>query len=333
MRELEPRLDAGSDAAASDSGADAAPVEIPDRAETICAEDWVLFCENFENRALGPVAPAWLAQFKSPLWRWNDTTNIRVVDASEVEGGTVPEGGQALEVVYPEGYGGAGGGITELSRYPWDELWIRFYARYSTNFKDSRFNLSGPLDLGLVDRDGDGVPPDGGAADAGGFVTVSGTLRAMTFHWGDDPPYISVGAPETPRFRGDEFEPPTGSLSPFDGRWHCFEVHYRVGALGVGDVEGFIDGTQTIAFYDDQVWGYSPPFDVIEARIEASWRCYTSAPGNGCGPGGNCACHEPTRMMPHPDNLHPEMRRWTDAYVLGTQRIGCLAERTEGAMR
>lgn len=296
-----PEHDAGStdvavpepDAAEPDAGPPG-----PDGTEPICEEPFVLYCENFENRPLGPVdAELWSPQFKAGAsWYWSEMEHLSVVSGGGIEGGVAAEGDRALEFYYPAGAGGVGNGSNSmLAAADLAELWIRFYVRYSASFRVAPHRAAAPVELDYFNPEGD----------------ESANIAFMAFLDARPEPAITITSVAfgAGNYRANE---PAIPVLVTDGRWHCVEAHHRVGSGGVGDVEAWIDGTQTIRFREEPiVWRIGPPIRMSALRFRGEWSC---ASPDGCP-------------------AHSAMRRWTDGIVVGTERIGCGTLPTDRAAR
>src|SRR5215472_16716242 len=105
----------------------------PDNSEDICTTAAVIFCENFETRAVGP---AYQTLWKVPIYK-NNAWNPYAYDCMRVTDNPtgIFHGTRAYEDVYYEGATtGCGYLWTVFPGGPYTELYFRWYTKHSSNF-------------------------------------------------------------------------------------------------------------------------------------------------------------------------------------------------------
>jgi hypothetical protein len=227
----------------------------PDGQENICTNAAVIFCDNFEARALGS-SDLNHATYKSG-WNQSEFSNETVVDSSS---GGVYDGNHALQFRYPASTDGIG--YMEI-QFPgsYRELYFRWYQKWSTNFKFSAIATKGAETL-----------VNGGATGQ--------SMYFMWNNWGDGS--ISHFAQNTGGGREFSANVNGGDWKPTLGQWYCVEQHFKYNASGNdGIVEGWVDGVQR--------WNY-PNVNLdnngtvmIGMLLSGYWNNSTGSEGN---PGG-----------------------------------------------
>jgi len=92
-------------------------------------------------------------------------------------------------------------------------------------------------------------------------------------------------------------------------RWYCLEFRFTQNSSSTsadGTVQAWVDGVQHWE-YPNRVLDTKMPNLVNGFLLSGYWNCQ--------GPLFNCD---------QPADMHPDMYRWHDNFVLSTQRIGCL---------
>ena len=295
----------------------------PDNSEDICTTAAVIFCENFETRAVVPAYQTLnLPIYKNNGWQPYAYDCMRVTDNPT----GIFDGTRAYEDVYYEGpTTGCGYLYTIFPGGPYTELYFRWYTKHSSNFVWSQVanKLMNWLNSAQILR-----------GHLGGYRLTAGTtvmdIGVDTLGWaqpGTDgcntaalQPYANLPGQHC------ELQPNENGLTPYvAGVWYCEEVHLRMNTCPTcanGLVEKWIgvgtDPTQVrhwnypnvvvdggTASYNQQISGISSA---------SYWNC--NAGDLPTNPDGSCS--------PGTNSFHPLMYRWKDNFVVSTQRIGCL---------
>ena len=167
---------------------------------------------------------------------------------------------------------------------PERELYIRFYQKWSSNFKWSRVSTKG-------------------------FSTLS-PLQSI-YHWKS--PWGSgemVFNTTKDANRSTHYANVNGNgFFPNLDQWYCLESHFKYDTNGTnGLIEVWVNGVKRWNYPNIQV--EDPPAQMTGLMLSGYWNCVK-------GPEKNYACDQP-------EDQHPLMYRWLDNFVVSKQRIGCL---------
>ena len=254
-----------------------------DQQEDICANSWVIYCENFEDRQLGKSDLS-RQKYKNIGWATSNFTGMGVVNDDKFDGT------KSFKFIYP--INGSSGFMDTKLGNSYRDVYFRLYTRWSSNWV-----LSAIAEKHLE--------PEGGYAAflfhnvfAGALSTVSDFSNGTFAKW---PPNLGSG---------DATLHGSGQTA-----WNCLEGHIRMNSGATttdGLVESWYNGVQRISVSDVNV--STQRTDISTFMLSGYWNCIADA--SGC-------------VYTDPRSLHPEMYRWHDNIVVGTQRIGCLGSTTD----
>lgn len=265
--------------------------------ESICQTDPnIIMCENFETRPVGIVDqtdPDW-SSFDdiSEGWSWSpyaESGRMSVITTGCIEGSRCVEGDYLA--IQDDGTdpdprnAGAGFGDTGNFNSTPVEMWYRHYVKYSSNFKHSTV-----------------------ATKSLQVAYPSGAANILNMHehlFGNR--NLTNQAVSGPGNSNNANNLGTGT-DITDGAWHCFETHIIAqDAAGSDSIEGWIDGVKTHEYLNQDkfaVGAFGKAF-----KLSTFWNCGGGATGSDCSP---------------PQNNRPNQQQTFDAFVVSTQRIGCL---------
>jgi len=276
----------------------------------------VIFCDNFDQRALGS-GDLGRGTYKAPSGRqlanFPPGGSIEVVNSP----GTFFSAPNAAEITYPAGENGGGPFMSAYFTQFFQEVYYRWYVKWSANYVWSDQGTKGwgagyastGKGVNLLGRDGRAGPLTIYATQ--GVVPTDTCFTALG--------YIGqVAAYELcPNLLDDSFVT--------TNTWYCFEVHIKMNSnqttnqVDDGLAGAWIDGVKVLAHYNLNLDAVIPP------GSERTIRLIYNAGGWNCS-GGSVAAQDGSNqcLPPNPINYHPLMYRWTDNYVVSTQRVGCL---------
>ena len=275
--------------------------------EAICRNDPnVFFCENFEDRAVGPAYDV----LTIPIYKNNgwaaDTTNYfpDVVNFDQVDGT------KSIRMVTPANGVSSGAIDTTLLGGPYRTVYWRWYVKYSWNYVWSPIATK------------HNEIPFSGEADNHIFNFVNG--------WGIDQPVITFTLSAQCLDRLDCSFPPNmnGGFRRFNlNQWYCVEARLTANtdaSATDGYIQAWIDSGDGRGAV--QYWEYpnvnlkrqdrfgalvdNPRFD--EFFIVSYWNCDADE-----------SCHGP-QPPDFIDYRHPEIYRYMDAMIGSRARIGCV---------
>lgn len=258
--------------------------------EDICAQSWVLFCENFEDRTVATSSPGIQdlsrAKFKNPGWALSYPGGMGVSTTLAYDGSkSFVLNYPAVSVPWPNVDAGSTNFMTSLIQSSGTgvrDLYYRWYTRWGTGWVQSPVSEKHfEIDGGFVGHIWQGLFK----SPAPVFTTQ---LSSTNVNWTQNQGSSSVIG---------------------DPQWHCFEVHVRMNSTSNstdGLLEGWIDGALRLSANNVNV--SSQRTTQSELLVGGYWNCLDN--GNGC--------------TNDPANNHPAMSRYHDNIVIGTQRIGCL---------
>lgn len=320
----------------------------PDNSEDICTSAAVIFCDNFENRSVGPIwdSPTF---YKNNTWQIGSETSLCFRVGNTPEG--IFDGSRSMEITYAEGATtGCGHAVTQWWFGPanaasFTELYFRVYTKHSTNFQFSNTanKWGGPMD-GFTNTfiGGGGMRVSKNTFVYDICLGTDGWAQGTTV----DPLGCNTAALQPyanlPGQHGELMPNENGLIPYIPGVWYCEEFHFRMntcptcadGVFEMWRAEG-TNPAQTRHFvYTNQIidgqtcngcqrlggwtqgsfWNCDSSFDTCcnndPTPAAPSGTCYSTAGGPGSPPSAG--------------SIHPLMYRWHDNYVISTQRIGCL---------
>jgi hypothetical protein len=255
-------------------------------AEAICSQPAVIFCDDFESGNL-------------KLWQDGyDPARHTVITSKSPD---VYQGTRALEVLYPEG--DDGGWLTRWFMPGHDDVYVRLYAKWESHWQNS--SNGGDKTVGLygnrIDNQWSGFGKAGIKPTGTDFFL--GMLTSRNWDMKPDPGemiFYSYFPAMTPApdgmYWGTHFlqDQPRIGIQP--GQWYCLELELKANTPGLPDgyQKMWINGQ-----FKGQVTGMRWR-DTTDLRINAVQLSFS-----GAGP--------------------QTERKWIDAVVVSTQRIGCLA--------
>lgn len=287
------------------SGVSLAPAwAVQDNQEPICDSPAVIFCDNFEARAVGSGD---FARHTYKNFGWGNASSFVVTANSN----GVFSGSRGFEVMYPAGANvGAGfmrGRFANASDQAVSapDIYTRWYVKWSSNFVFSAISnkhlksalLSGN-DQHLMQRINDSD-----------IVTVPGGIT---------PPWYTAGGGPNNADTYNLFQE-TNPITFQRNQWYCIEAHTKVNsasAVADGIIEIWVNGVQRMSYSSLN----------MERTAASALRAYDSFFNDGYW---NCtnAQQDPGSNACNPANAestHPLQYRWHDNFVASTQRIGCL---------
>jgi hypothetical protein len=274
--------------------------------EAICRNDPnVFFCENFEDRPLGPVFTFFAVPiYKNNGWGVGDPNNPDVVNTERADGT------KALRMTTPANAASGGSIDTTLLGGPYRTVYWRWYVKYSPNYVWSP-----------IATKHNQILSDGGS-DNGIFNFVN--------NLGIEQPVITFALSAQCVDQLDCWFPPNmnGGFPRFNlNQWYCVEARLTANtdaSATDGYVQAWIDSGDGRGAV--QYWEYpnvnlrrqdgfgalvnNSRFDGF--YITSYWNC-----------GADEACHGP-QPPDFIDFTHPEIYRYMDAMIGSTARIGCL---------
>jgi hypothetical protein len=269
----------------------------------------VIFCENFEARAVGPVVQTVVDPiYKNNGWGPYDYSCLRVTDNPA----GIFDGNRAFETAYTEGpTTGCAGMYAIFPGGPYTNLYMRWYTKYSDNFVWSQI-------ANKIMQWMNGV---GALAGHLGGIHCTGCPMVMdiglnTAGWalpGTD------GCPPDCELLPNE----NGGITYQAGVWYCEEVHLQMNTCATC-ADGLVEKWIAVASDPTQVRHWNYPNVIVNGggnqwdqqvsgiNSDSFWNCNaTDVFNNGvCSPGTS--------------STHPLQYRWHDNFVASTQRIGCL---------
>lgn len=259
------------------------PTDAPlDGRRLTCDDPAVIMCEDFEDRAVGS-GDLQRAKAKQNGWTASATTaGPKVI--SNAEG--VYEGARALELTYPEGQNTGGGFIDTSWPGGTQTLYVRWYTKFSANFRWS-FVATKHMEV-LTDNNHQ--------HHLVWFSSGGGTSKTPSNAFG----YASW-FPE---------QNVNGALVMVPDRWYCQEMRLTMNSAGQSDgyLQGWIDEVQHWEYPNAKL--DDSPGVMNGMMLSGYWNCYS-------GGSGSESCTDPA------NDYHPLMQRWHDNIVVATQRIGC----------
>lgn len=255
-------------------------------AEAVCSDPAVIFCDDFESGNLD-------------LWKDGyDPARHTIITSPTAN---VYDGSRALQVLYPQG--NDGGWLTRWFMPGYDDVYVRLYAKWESNWQNS--SNGGDKTVGLygnrIDNQWSGFGK-AGVKPAGTDFFV-GMLTSINWHMRPDPGEIVFYSyfPEMQQapdgtYWGNYFfqDDPRIGIQP--GRWFCLELELKA------NTPGLRDGYQKM-WIDGQLKGHVKGMrwrDTTDLRINAVQLSFS---GGG------------------PKREH----KWIDAVVVSRRRIGCNA--------
>ena len=334
----------------------------PDNSEDICTQPYVIYCENFEARSVGPAwQQNYVPIYKNPGWGAYSYDCMQVTN----DPAGVYDGTKAYVEIF---YAGATTGCANIDiAFPnwlttgtYTDLYFRWYVKESSNFQ-----LSQVANKFQTWRDGYG---NEGGHMSGMRYNTNTTVAAIglgTYGWAVLPGGGTLGCDAraltpwpgypVPALAGPgqqcELGPNENGPAPWvPGVWYCEEMHIKMNSCencADGIIEKWLDNatapvtTQTRHFYYPNsliTYPYNvyvtPPISQpamlrLSGIVKMSfWNC---AAGDLCcsandPPNNTCynASIGPGSPPSNPASIHPLMYRYTDNIVIATQRIGCL---------
>ncbi len=277
---------------------------VQDNQEPICDSPAVIFCDNFEARALGN------GDLSRPTYKNRGWTNASSHQVTADPNG-VFSGSKAFAVIYPEG---ANIGLGYLLGYFADgagnpasspNAYVRWYSKWSSNFTYSAISNK-HVKIGTIS-----------AKDNHLMQRVNGT-DMVTVPNGITPAFWTQGlGPNQP----DSFSlfQQSNVITFNRNQWYCIEAHTRTNsnpAAFDGQVEIWVNGVQVMSYsglnMDRTTVGAARAYNNI--WMDGYRNCNI-----GTQVAGSNACVDQS-----PVNWHPLMYRWHDNFVVSTQPIGCL---------
>jgi hypothetical protein len=275
--------------------------------EAICVNDPnVFFCENFEDRALGPAYNFFAVPiYKNNGWSVGDPSTPDVVNTESADGTN------SIRMTTPANVASGGVMDTTLPGGPYRTVYWRWYVKYSPNYVWSP-----------IATKHNEIPMMDGDADSGIFNFVN--------DYGIEQPVVTFALSAQCVDSLDCYFPPNmnGGFSRFNvNQWYCVEVRLTANtdaSATDGYVQGWIDSGDGQGAV--QYWEYpnvnlkrqdrfgalvdNPAFN--DFFLVSYWNCDVDE-----------TCHgpEPPEFI---DYTHPEIYRYMDAIIGSTARIGCL---------
>jgi len=325
---------------------------VTDNQEAICDQPYVLFCDNFDARALGQGDFS-RATYKNAGWQYSNLNALggstSIVQQADPQGNTsnvldLPcnlYGSEAPGANVCAGY--LNGMLTQVIPYGSD-FYFRWYTKWSAGFKHSWGEKHAGALFGC----------DSGCIN--GFNTANRNAGNSS------PPvefYLNLGVIPNPSPCINNVYQPTGSLNAYflypcsadgtttnsgtglaDGVWNCFEVHYRLNPdtdayPSTGIAELWINGQPQFSWTNLNLAAHSiGGFAISNANryffamnVYARWYCAGGT--NIDGPdGASCVCAGGPGTCDLSPSTHPAQDRWHDNVVVATQRVGCLGNAT-----
>jgi hypothetical protein len=271
------------------------PVYAQNGQEAICSQPYVLFCENWEGRATG-AGDFERGIFKSPGWG-------PYGGGFTIKDGIGFRGSRAVEMRYPPrgpgippnsgdpSNGGAGYLVATWPRYTGKDFWIRYYAKWSTNFRESTIGHKFWIHQ---------MAPVGGSGTAA-FIGHS--------QWGGAPIITYTHDPSKYYYPNENLSQAGVPL----GQWVCLETRAKMSSSpGVTDgaIQYYVNGTR-VAHYPATSFVTIANAEHLQTLLSAFYNCNDSL-----------GCRDPA-------DAHPEMFRYADNIVISTQRVGCIEERSD----
>jgi hypothetical protein len=262
--------------------------------ETICNTAAVVFCDNFEDRALGNGSSASLATFvdaKNPGWDFSDDPNPMQVASDrgfpDGSGGT-----KSLKFTYPactwttnqNQNCGTGFMSNRIGLFSLNDLYVRHYALWQAGFTWS------PIINKHI-----AYMNNGGAARSPWFLSDAAFPHGQSR-------FIIADEPRTDTIQNENLNPPAVVINT--EQWYCIEVHLR--NSGTKLFEGWIDGVKRWSIGangpDGSAFLGTTPW--VQVFPDGYW--------NTDGPPCTAPCSKPASA------------KWFDNIVVSTAPIGCL---------
>jgi hypothetical protein len=261
----------------------------PDLQEEICNNPAVIFCDNFEARALGS-GDLQRPTFKNSGWPTNNPADITVINTPA----NVFNGTRALQFHYPAGGGGIGFTNPQLGG-TYRTVYIRWYAKWSSSYQFSPIATKHVMLL-----------TGSGSSEYIFWAASSGTLNPAPI---STQPLLTFAqfSPTSSTYWANR----TGDFVPVADRWYCLEMRVTQNTTATstdGYLQGWVDGVQHWE-YPNQLLDNRLPNLISSFDLSGYWNCL--------GPTFGCTL---------PGDQHPLMYRWHDNFVVSTQRIGCLTD-------
>jgi len=260
----------------------------PDGQEEICNTPAVIFCDNFEARALG-AGDLQRSTFKNTGWPTNDSTNITVIN----DPANVFSGSRALQLRYPAGGGGIGFMNPALGG-AYRTVYMRWYTKWSPSYQ---FSPIATKHVMALTANGSSEYIFWASSSGTGLPAPISTLGLVTF---------AQFSPASVTYQANR----NGDFIPGPDRWYCLEMRVTQNSTATsadGYLQGWVDGVQHWE-YPNQTLDNRMPNEITSFDLSGYWNCL--GPLFGCD---------------KPADQHPLMYRWHDAFVVSTARIGCIA--------
>jgi hypothetical protein len=263
--------------------------------EAICRNDPnVFFCDNFEDRAVGPVRNDAGPRYKHKGWSTSAPDSPDVITSEHFTGS------KSLRMTTYQNQTG-GGFITSQFPVSSRTLYYRWYEKYSPNYvwspiatKHNESDADFETDVGLFNFVGNQ-----------GFKQPVFTFVYRKQCWDSG---ITQGCWFRPNANG-------GFAQYNVNQWYCHEVHMTLNTASAatdGTLQAWIDGVLYWDYPNVNLKGYGHSGQVLNntrhtgTLIPSYWNCNND--GDCTGPG----------------QAHPTIYRYIDNIVASTARIGCL---------
>jgi hypothetical protein len=260
----------------------------PDGQEDICNTAAVIFCDNFEARAVG-AGDLQRSTFKNTGWPVSDSTNITVIaDAANIFNGQ-----RALQLRYPAGGGGIGFMNPALPG-AYRTVYMRWYTKWSSSYQ---FSPIATKHVMALTANGSSEYIFWASGSPTGLPAPISTMPLVTF---------AQFSPASVTYEANM----NGDFMPVANRWYCLEMRITQNTTANGAdgyLQGWVDGVQRWD-YPNQLLDNRMPNQITSFDVSGYWNCL----------GPTFSCNQPA-------DQHPLMFRWHDNFVVSTQRIGCVS--------
>lgn len=195
-----------------------------DQQEEVCGHNSVMMCENFENRSLGNISTNAVLQpteYKNLGWQ-NYTVRVSTQTTTSYDGN------KSMETFMPAGVS-SGGGVVSIGLPPSNGYFVRFYLKFSANYKPSSLG-----DLIITDFNGTQINFSDSFGSA--FLRTNINLNGASF--------------------------PLQSPLTFD-QWHCVEFAVKrstSASSSDGSIEFWIDNNKIINQLNTVVLSSKPDY-------------------------------------------------------------------------
>jgi hypothetical protein len=263
------------------------------REEAICRTDPnVFFCDNFEDRAVGPLRNDAGPKFKHNGYGTSQPDQPAVIDTERFDGS------KSLDMVTPQNR--ASGGFID-SNFPGGSrrtVYYRWYTKYSANY------IWSPVATKHNELVTCGYSGGSCGSDNGLFHFVNGNRTpTIAYIWARTGQVLpsDVYFPQNMNFL-DHFN---------TAQWYCLEVRVTMNTTtsnSDGYIQGWIDGVQRMEYPNVRLVAQAGAANMGSSGtlIPSYWNCDQNE---------NCS---------DPAYNHPTMHRYVDNLVASTARIGCL---------